>query len=144
MIQRFPIGSNIKSLRKEMKWTQQELAKRIGVSSQMISNWEREYTTPTVEDIAKLAQEFNVSTDKVLTGFDKEVLTNYFVGATQISAYIQDFIKVHGEEMVIQFLTNNLDIESLLNSNMKINFKDKVLTQKDKKKIIDLIKLIYQ
>lgn len=39
ILEKFSIGSQIKSLRKERKWTQQQqLAENINVSSQVISN----------------------------------------------------------------------------------------------------------
>ncbi|WP_141542591.1 helix-turn-helix domain-containing protein [Bacillus thuringiensis] len=45
ILEKFSIGSQIKSLRKERKWTQQQqqqqLAENINVSSQVISNLER-------------------------------------------------------------------------------------------------------
>ncbi|HAS00578.1 MAG TPA: transcriptional regulator [Brevibacillus sp.] len=62
------IGLRIKALRKQKKWTQQELAARVNVSSQVISNWERSYTNPNHDDIYRLATSLDVSADYMLFG----------------------------------------------------------------------------
>lgn len=60
------IADRIKRLRKEHRWNQTELGQHIGVSTQVVSNWERNYTQPDKEDIYKLAQTFQVTTDYLL------------------------------------------------------------------------------
>lgn len=60
------VGERIKHLRKERRWTQTELAERVNVSSQVVSNWERHYTDPDHDDIARLSREFKVSSDYLL------------------------------------------------------------------------------
>lgn len=143
ILEDFSVGAQIKLLRKERKWTQQQLAKNINVSSQVISNWERGYTTPTAKDIAMLAKVFNVDPNIILTGHSKEEVANYLTGTMAISTLVQDFAETHGYEVVTQFLNNNLNIEELLKSNIKLNFNGQVLTDSDKQKILDLIKVLY-
>lgn len=60
------IGISIKRKRMEIKLTQSDLAKIINVSSQVISNWEREYTHPTHEDLTNLADALDVTSDYLL------------------------------------------------------------------------------
>lgn len=144
ILEKFSIGSQIKSLRKERKWTQQQLAENINVSSQVISNWERGYTIPTAKDIKILAKEFNVDTNIILTGHSTEELTNYVTGTMAVSTWVQSVADSFGYELVAQFLNNDLNIEELLNSNVKINFNGQVLTDSDKQKILNLIKVLYQ
>lgn len=144
ILEKFSIGSQIKLLRKERKWTQQQLAKNINVSSQVISNWERGYTTPTAKDIAMLAKAFNVDTNMILTSHNKEEIANYLTGTMAISTLVQNFAETYGDNIVVQFFNNNLNIEELLNSNIKLNFNGQVLTDSDKQKILNLIKVLYQ
>ncbi|MBV6678926.1 helix-turn-helix domain-containing protein [Bacillus thuringiensis] len=144
ILEKFSIGSQIKSLRKERKWTQQQLAENINVSSQVISNWERGYTIPTAKDIKILANQFNVDTNMILTGHSTEELTNYVTGTMAVSTWVQSFADSFGYELVAQFLNNDLNIEELLNSNVKLNFNGRVLTDSDKQKILNLIKVLYQ
>lgn len=69
------IGERIRKKRKEHKLTQAELAKQVNVSSQVISNWERGYTTPDSEDVRNLAKALDVTTD-FLHGLDKKTTTD--------------------------------------------------------------------
>jgi len=63
------VGDRIRELRNERDWKQSELGEKLGVTGQMISNWERSYTKIIdAKDVAKLAEVFNVSTDYILTG----------------------------------------------------------------------------
>lgn len=59
-------GDRIRQARIEKRLTQEGLAKLISKSKQVISNWERGYSKPIDEDIAKLASLLDVSTDYLL------------------------------------------------------------------------------
>ena len=60
------IGQKIKFYRKEMDFTQSELAEIIGVSVQAVSKWETDSGMPDVSQIVPLARALNVSTDTIL------------------------------------------------------------------------------
>lgn len=62
----YVIGSRIKELRKNAHYTQQQLADKISVSPQVISNWERGYTEPSADDIARLSEGLSCSSDYIL------------------------------------------------------------------------------
>lgn len=57
------IGDRIKVFRIKSGIRQVELAEQLGVSQAAITNWERGNSQPTRDNIAKLAQIFNCSTD---------------------------------------------------------------------------------
>ena len=61
-------GELIRKLRSEAKYTQNELAKMLNVSSQAVSKWERGISYPDVLQLQKLAGIFNTNTDYLLTG----------------------------------------------------------------------------
>lgn len=67
------VGKRIKAKRKEFKMTQQELAERLSVSSDSISDYERGETQCGSDNLVKLCQIFNVSADYFLFGFDKKL-----------------------------------------------------------------------
>jgi HTH-type transcriptional regulator, competence development regulator len=69
------IGSRIKEARKSKKLTQTMLASKVNKSPQVISNWERGYTTPDSIDIAELSKALEVSADYLLRD-DKSKLNN--------------------------------------------------------------------
>ncbi|MTD41621.1 helix-turn-helix domain-containing protein [Erwinia sp. CPCC 100877] len=60
------IGHFIKQKRIEQNITQTDLAKKIGVSRQTISNWENDRTLPDIDYLIKLAQTYNLSLDQLL------------------------------------------------------------------------------
>ncbi len=60
------IGKNIKRLRKEHKMTQEQLAEKLGISTQAVSKWEQETTSPDLSQIIPLTSIFGVSADLLL------------------------------------------------------------------------------
>ena len=60
-------GERIKALRKEAGLTQKEFGQKINKSAQVVSNWERGYTTGITEsDISAMAAVLGVTTDYLL------------------------------------------------------------------------------
>lgn len=59
-------AERLRNLRKEQGWTQVQLAGKIGVSKQSVSNWENDNILPSVEMLAHIADLFQVSTDYLL------------------------------------------------------------------------------
>lgn len=60
------IGLNIMKLRKKEGLTQMELAEKMGVSFQAVSNWERGISCPDIERLAELSRLFHVSLDEIM------------------------------------------------------------------------------
>lgn len=60
------LGQRICELRTALGWSQVELAKRLGVAKQTVSNWENENIQPSIEMLIRLARLFNVTTDYML------------------------------------------------------------------------------
>ena len=60
------LGTRIKELRKEFGLSQVELAMRMEVTKQTISNWENENIQPSIDMLVGLANVFNVTTDYLL------------------------------------------------------------------------------
>jgi transcriptional regulator with XRE-family HTH domain len=55
----------IRQLRDERRWTQLELAYKIGVTPLTIQNWERGRYEPTASKLRKIADVFEVSMDDI-------------------------------------------------------------------------------
>lgn len=58
--------NNIKSLRKANDFTQKQLADLLNIKQTSISKWELDISLPDTDNLIKLANIFNVSTDYVL------------------------------------------------------------------------------
>lgn len=66
-------GKQIKKLRQEAQLSQEELAERIYVSRQTISNWENDKSYPDVNSLVLLSEIFQTSLDNLIKG-DVEVM----------------------------------------------------------------------
>lgn len=60
------LHQRIRLLRQARNMSQVELAKRLGITKQSVSNWENDNIQPSIEMLVKLAAIFSVSTDYVL------------------------------------------------------------------------------
>ena len=64
------LGQRIGELRSSFGWSQVDLAKRLGVAKQTVSNWENDNIQPSIEMLVRLSKLFNVTTDYLL-GLDE-------------------------------------------------------------------------
>ncbi len=60
------IGTNLKQLRNSKNMTQLDLAHKLGVTYQAISNWENGKNTPDLQTLIKISEIFQVSVDELL------------------------------------------------------------------------------
>lgn len=68
------LGEKIISERKKCKLSQEDLAEKLGITRQTISNWELNETSPDLKQASKLCDIFNLSLDE-LTGKENVILT---------------------------------------------------------------------
>ncbi len=66
------IGKRISEFRKAKDMTQYELADKLSISFQAVSNWERGNSMPDISKLPELAEVFGVSIDDIL-GYDNAV-----------------------------------------------------------------------
>lgn len=60
------IGENIQNFRKKLGLSQEELAQKIPVSRQTVSQWENGQTVPSIDNLIILKEIFGVSVDEIL------------------------------------------------------------------------------
>ena len=109
----FNFGKNLHYLRKEYKVTQEKLAEIVGKQRALISKWEGGTREPTLGDVIKLADYFNVQPDRLIIGDLKKELS------TEVD------IK-NNDDMFIRAMVD----------------KSSKLTKKDKEIILDITKRI--
>lgn len=64
------LGQRIYELRIAFGWSQVQLAKKLNISKQTVSNWENENIQPSIEMLVRIAKLFHVSADYLL-GLDE-------------------------------------------------------------------------
>ena len=65
------VNTSIKDLRKKKNMTQDELAEKLNVTRQAVSNWENGKTQPDIETLTQLAEAFDVSVERIIYGKEK-------------------------------------------------------------------------
>ena len=60
------IGSRLKNARNDANFTQEEIAEKIGVSRQTISNWENSKSYPDIISVIKLSDIYSITLDALL------------------------------------------------------------------------------
>ncbi|MCG3088347.1 helix-turn-helix domain-containing protein [Sporosarcina cyprini] len=85
------ISMNLKRLRQQHQYTQEELAEQLGVSRQVIAKWERGESTPDLHFCVRLAELYDVTLDN-LVNYDEQQAGvavppkgKHFFGATTVS-----------------------------------------------------------
>lgn len=62
------VGKNIKKLRSEKGITQEQLAERLHVTRQAVSNWETGKTQPDIETLSMMAECFEITVEELIYG----------------------------------------------------------------------------
>lgn len=84
-------GDIIKSLRTAHNFSQVQLAQKLGVSKQTVSNWENNNILPSIDMLIRISHFFSVSTDYLL-----ELDSRHYIEVTDLTetqlAHIQQII----------------------------------------------------
>ena len=94
------IGNRIRELRLMQGLTQQEFAKRINVSFQAVSAWERGVAPPDLENLVRIASFFGVLTDDLLRKKNGDLILGVDGGGTKTA-----FAVVTPDGHVIDYFT---------------------------------------
>ena len=92
------LGEKLMRLRKKQGYSQQEVADKLSVSRQTISNWECDQALPAVDKAMELAQLYNISLD--------DLILQYLIGKTCTlectrDAYLLDISTSDGKVLIV-------------------------------------------
>lgn len=105
------LGENILKLRKENKLSQEDLAEKLNVTRQTISNWELGETEPTPSQLKILSKIFNVSVDQLLNNDVNDLLIEKVSNTEKLAGIIIKILKGIGIVFIVLLV---IDIVSLL------------------------------
>ena len=97
------LGDNIFKLRKDCKLSQEQLAEKVDVTRQTISNWELGETSPNPEQLKLLSKALNVSIDELLNNDIKQVLVEKVNNTEKLAEIIIKILKVLGIIFIVGF-----------------------------------------
>lgn len=69
------LGQRIYELRTARGWSQVQLAEKLSITKQTVSNWKNDNIQPSIEMLIRIATLFNVSADYLL-GLDSTICIN--------------------------------------------------------------------
>lgn len=90
------IGKQIQKYRTELNYSQDELAEKIYVTRQTVSNWENQHTYPDLRSLLLLCDVFDISLDQLVKGdldemkreINKEDVEKLKKGSTVLTIYM--------------------------------------------------------
>lgn len=71
------IGNRIRTLRKQLNYSQEYVAEQLGVTRQAVSKWEKDLTSPDTDNMIQLAQLLNSTVEYIASGKKDDKETNY-------------------------------------------------------------------
>ena len=90
------LGNKILKLKKKKGYSQEELAEKLDVTRQTISNWELGSTQPNPEQLKGLSKILNVSIDEMLDNDIKGVIVEKVSNTEKLAGIIIKILKVFG------------------------------------------------
>ncbi len=117
------IGKQIKKYRTDFDFSQEELAEKVFVSRQTISNWENDKNYPDIKSLLLLSSVFNISLDTLVKG--DVIMMKEQINVTQITE--EDFVKFKKEAKIFNAMFFYVIIFSLPTL-MYLGFIGKVIT----------------
>lgn len=91
--------NRIKYLRQTRELTQVQLADKLGVAKQSISNWENDNIMPSVDMLEKIADFFSVSTDYLLGRENRKNTDGSVIDVTGLSPQEIDHVMLIVEDL---------------------------------------------
>lgn len=107
------IAKHLQFLRKSHNYTQDDLAKKLGISRQAVSKWETGTTIPDLEILLKISKLYNITINDIL---EPKVAPKRISDFEQISTISERELK----EVLKQFDTNSL-VTALMGASPEIN-----------------------
>ena len=131
------LGQKIARLRKELGLTQDDLAKRFNISTQAVSKWENDLSSPDISILKDLANCLGVTIDELLSNEIKETVTyvpanqrkdiNKMILKIRITSFNNDKVNVNlPMSIVIACVNSGMEMPKINENDVlrNINFKE--------------------
>ena len=85
------LGKKIRNLRKSRDWTQEQLSEKLGINSKSVLRIESGKTFPTIQNLEKLAEIFDVEIADLF-------VNHYMADVSKIKQYIYENLEIMNEK----------------------------------------------
>ena len=97
-------GERVLTLRKKNKWSQEELAKKVGTSAPIIGRYERNEIKPSIDTAKSISDALQVSIDYLVGGSDTLVLDRELLQRMEDIQHLNETDKGHLFALMDAFL----------------------------------------
>ncbi len=108
MFNTMEIGKRITEKRKEKNLTQTEIADKLGISTQAVSNWERGNSMPDISKLSEICDIFDMSIDELL-GRESTIVKS--IAENKLDKYIEKNLSVDDTNEIIKNKNSYMDSE---------------------------------
>ena len=98
------LGNKIFTLRKSKKLSQEQLAEKLNVTRQTISNWELNETTPDLNQAKELSKVFNISLDELTDNDVKNIIVEKVSNTEKLAGLLIKILKVIGIAFLVMLV----------------------------------------
>ena len=91
----------VRALRQARNMSQVELAKRLGVTKQSVSNWENDNIQPSIEMLMRIAEVLDVSTDYLL-GLNSTRVINVSGLSEEVVAHRSQLVEDFRKRLIVE------------------------------------------
>ena len=116
-------GERLREIRKDMGMTQDEFAKKLGTSKQILSRYELDQRTPKIDQVVKYARKLNVSVEHLVCGTEmNEVFFESLKGKPFYKIFIEvtyDLKKLMLDDLVRLTGLPDRELRSIITRRMK-------------------------
>jgi transcriptional regulator with XRE-family HTH domain len=127
------VGNKIYELRKNAKLSQEQLAEKINVTRQTISNWELGQTVPDIIQATEISKIFNITLDELVDNNVKDILVEKISNTEKMANKTLKIIKflsiIFIIFLVMVILLNTIFIIKRYNENLEIQAQEQAERQ---------------
>jgi len=121
------LGNKILELRKKKGFSQEQLAEKLNVTRQTISNWELEQTAPDINQAKEIAKIFTISLDELKDNDVKDVLVERISNTEKLAGMIIKILKAFGVIITVTCIVSIIVVISLFILENKNQQKEQLL-----------------
>ncbi|MBQ9773126.1 MAG: helix-turn-helix transcriptional regulator [Clostridia bacterium] len=113
------IAKNILYYRKKFKFSQKELAEKLGVKNASVSNWERETNSPDIDSVFQMCKIFNISIDEFFGASASNHAESKALDNKELSlVYIYRDLNTEGRERLLEYADDLVQSGKYKNNNI--------------------------
>lgn len=103
-------GEKLLKLRKNAHYSQEDMAEKLNVSRQTISNWENNITSPDLAQAKELSQLFHISLDELVGNDIRDVIVEKVSNTEKLAGIVIKILKFIGVLIAVCIIINCISI----------------------------------